>query len=240
MSSSEPRDEIVKTAIMSTVDKMDVASIRRNKLRKIICKQVDGTNWTQYQRVLDSIIEAKILKTKPIDGELMILPSRQSKSDDNNLAEDKKSSDVKKKTEVMSVPLAIIHHLVKKGHKKQTNIEKNSKSKISFSKESMAAIRAKDFSPAEQASLTITKYHNDDEEQATKQLQNALLMVKKMVQAYNNNPDHFRRKDAGGTLKHQEEVKKRKFEAEKKRGRKTKTEETSEETVGKKRDRKYY
>jgi len=237
---SEPRDEIVKAEIISTIDKMDTVSIRPNKLRKVICKKVDGTNWTQYQRVLDSILEEKILKTKAVDGELMILPSRANCQSQTENLEEKNSSDVKKKTEVMSVPLAIIRHLVKKGHKKQNNIEKNSKSKIRFSKESMVAIRTKDFNPADQAELTITKYYGDDEELATKQLKNALLMVNKMVKAYNDSPDHFHQTDAGGTLKHQEEVKKRKFEAEKKRGRKTKNEENSESTIGKKRNRKYY
>mmetsp|Transcript_32920 Transcript_32920/g.39451 ORF Transcript_32920/g.39451 Transcript_32920/m.39451 type:complete len:240 (+) Transcript_32920:75-794(+) len=238
--SSEPRDEIVKAEIISTIDKMDTVSIRPNKLRKVICKKVDGTNWTQYQRVLDSILEEKILKTKAVDGELMILPSRANCQSQTENLEEKNSSDVKKKTEVMSVPLAIIRHLVKKGHQKQNNIEKNSKSKIRFSKESMVAIRTKDFNPADQAELTITKYYGDDEELATKQLKNALLMVNKMVKAYNDSPDHFHQTDAGGTLKHQEEVKKRKFEAEKKRGRKTKNEENSESTIGKKRNRKYY
>jgi len=237
---SEPKDDIVKAEIISTIDKMDAMSIRPNKLRKIICKKVDGTNWSQYQRVLDSILEEKILKTKAIDGELMILPSRADCQSQTENLEEKNSSDVKKKTEVMSVPLAIIRHLVKKGHKKQNNIEKNSKSKIRFSKESMVAIRTKDFNPADQAELTITKYYGDDEELATKQLKNALLMVNKMVKAYTDSPDHFHQNDAGGTLKHQEEVKKRKFEAEKKRGRKNKNEENCEATIGKKRNRKYY
>jgi len=237
---SEPKDDIVKAEIISTIDKMDAMSIRPNKLRKIICKKVDGTNWSQYQRVLDSILEEKILKTKAVDGELMILPSRANCQSQTENLEEKNSSDVKKKTEVMSVPLAIIRHLVKKGHQKQNNIEKNSKSKIRFSKESMVAIRTKDFNPADQAELTITKYYGDDEELATKQLKNALLMVNKMVKAYNDSPDHFHQTDAGGTLKHQEEVKKRKFEAEKKRGRKTKNEENCEATIGKKRNRKYY
>lgn len=109
-----------------------------------------------------------------------------------------------------------------------------------FSKESMVAIRTKDFNPADQAHITITKYYDDDEELAKKQLKNALLMVDKMVQAYNKSPDHFHQKDAGGTLKHQEEVKQRKLEAEKKRGQKTRDNETIETTIGKKRDRKYY
>lgn len=120
---SEPKDEVVKTEIISTVDKMGV-SMRPNKLRKIICKKVDGTNWTQYQRVLESILESKILKTKAVDGEMMILPSLANCQNQTKKLEDKDSSDVKKKTEVIEVPLAIIRHLLKKGHKKKITSNK--------------------------------------------------------------------------------------------------------------------
>lgn len=238
--SSEPRDEVIQKEIMAAVDNVQVSSIRPNKLRKIICKKIDGTNWTQYQRVLDSLIEGKLLRAKAVNGELMILPSLANCQDQSKKQEQESSLEYKKKSEVISVPLAIIRHLTKKGRQKQSNIEKNSKSKISFSKESLGAVRTKQFNHGDQANITITKYYEDDEELANKQLKNALLMVTKMVQAYNNNPDHFRQTEAGGTLKHQKEVKTRKLEAEKKRGRKIRNEENSETSVGKKRERKYY
>lgn len=238
--STEPRDEVIKKEIIANIDNVQVSSIRPNKLRKIICKKIDGTNWTQYQRVLDSLIEGNVLRAKAVNGELMILPSLANCQNQSKKQERENSSECKKKSEVILAPLAIIRHLIKKGHQKQNNIEKNSKSKISFSKESLEAVRSKQFNHGDQANITITKYYEDDEELADKQMKNALLMVTKMVQAYNNNPDHFRQTEAGGTLKYQKEVKTRKLEAGKKRGRKTPNEENGETRVGKKRERKYY
>ena len=45
-------------------------------------------------------------------------------------------------------------------------------------------------------------------------------MISKMVQAYKSNPDHFNERKAGGTLKDQEEAKKRMREIDIKRGQK--------------------
>jgi len=237
--SSEPRDEVIKKEIIAAIGNVKV-SIRPNKLRKIICKKIDGTNWTQYQIVLDSLIEEKVLRAKALNGELMILPSLADCQDQSKKQECENSLEVKKKSEVISVPLAVIRHLIKKGRQKQNNIEKNSKSKMSFSNESLGAVRTKNFNHGDQADITITKHYEDDEELANKQLKNALLMVTKMVQAYNDNPDRFRQTEAGGTLKHQKEVKTRKLEVEKKRGRKIRNEDNSEAKVGTKRHRKYY
>jgi len=106
----------------------------------------------------------------------------------------------------------------------------------------LAAVRTKHFDHGDEADITITKYYDDDdnEESAPKQLKNAVLMVFKMVQAYKNSPDHFRQKEAGGTLEYQEEVKKRKLEIEKKRGQKDREDINGGVKIVKKRSRKYY
>lgn len=242
----EPQDEVVKKEIIATVSNCLEAHIRPNKLRKLICKKIDRTNWTQYQRVLDELLQDKTLRTKAVNGELVILPSLlplrdKDRSEKREGANPSSSSEAKKKTEVMKVPLAIVRHLLKKGHKKQSNIEKNSKSKLFFTKESLAAVRTKHFDHGDEADITITKYYDDDdEESAQKQLKNAVLMVSKMVQAYKNSPDHFRQKEAGGTLEYQEEVKKRKLEIEKKRGQKDREDMNGGVKIVKKRSRKYY
>ncbi len=70
--SVEPSDEEIKNGIISNVASMQV-HMRTNKLRKIICKKISGTKWTQYQKVLDSLIKDGSLKTQEVDGESLIL-----------------------------------------------------------------------------------------------------------------------------------------------------------------------
>lgn len=88
--SIEPSDDDIKNEIVSNVASMQV-HMRTNKLRKIICKKISGTKWTQYQRVLDALIKDGSLKTQEVDGESLILSSNDKaapappKQDENKI-----------------------------------------------------------------------------------------------------------------------------------------------------------
>jgi len=244
--SAEPSDEIVKNEILSTVTASMQAHMRPNKLRKLICKQVNGTNWTQYQRVLDKLIKKGSLSTQAVGGEEVILslnanaaPAPEKQDAPNVITAD------------VEVPFEIILHLTKKGHQKQKNVELNTKTKITFDAETKKALRTH-LSDVKTGSLTISRSWSwipDDElnekeakEAAEKQLNAAKIMISQMVKAFEKNPDRFVIAKAGGTFAEQDEAKKRKLEATR-RGPQHKKNSQNEDAVdeaAEKKHRRFY
>ena len=253
MNESEPNDDVVRTAIIKAVSIVE-SYIRPNKLRKLICKDVEGTNWTQYQRVLDLMIEKKILKTCMISEELTICSlsntsdkkdlSTKSGQDGMNTFNSRESSS--SHSTKMKVPLAIVYHLVKKGQKKLKNLELNSKTKFSFTEATLLAVKKTDFDINEETSFIINSLDDSgDEEVAMKHIKTAKLYVSKMAKAFKVNPEHFCRRQAGGTMKEQQQAKKMKHDATQKRKKKIPTQNDKGKNEGetsqpKRKRRKFY
>ena len=222
---SEPQDDAVRKSILASLAKVKI-QIRPNKLRKIVCRDVSDTNWTQFQRVIDDMIKQNDINVERKDGEQMMSLGVSSGS------ADELKLDVEKNMElvvVLEVPRAIKAHLVSRGHKKQKNIEVNTKTKITYDTHRADDIKRQAAADTE-VSLRITKSWFksqddtiDDEETAKKHLETAKLMILQMIKAYNKNPHHFEPKKAGGTMAEQEEAKRIKIiaakNAAKKRGK---------------------
>lgn len=217
--SSETADEIIENEIKANLASID-QRVRPNKLRKLICKKVKGTNWTQYQRVLDSMIEKGIIQTKKDDGETKIQPLKKDTIAASSAPRAAKSEMIS--TE-MEVPFAIIKYISRKGAKKRKNIENNTKTTILYDDETTTALK-RNSSGVETSILTITKTlqvsdQGEDKKklkrQAKTQVKYAKLFISKMINSYKENPDHFATVQSGGTLEEQAEAKKRKLDAAK-------------------------
>ena len=182
--STEPLDEEVRNKIISTVGAMQ-AHMRPNKLRKIICKQVSGTDWSQYQRVVDDLIKIGSLETEEVDGETMILPSKYHAA-----SVPPKQDKVKVIAEDLDIPFGIILYLTKKGRKKQKNIEMNTKTELTFDTDTKKALK-NNTSNVEKATLTITKSFSSNgstegeeaKEAAMKQMKAAKFHILQMLKS---------------------------------------------------------
>ena len=234
---SEPQDSVVEKCILTSLAR-EKSKIRPNKLRKIVCRDIRDTNWSQFQRVLDAMIANHDIDTEEVEGNVMLSSKAGFQADNANesVCIDKRpDSDL---TVVLKVPCAILGHLVSKGCKKKKNIEENTKTKISF--ETHPNDVKKESTSDTNIDLKISKSWRKcederiDEEKAKRHLETAKLMILKMVDAYKKNPKHFERRKAGGTLAEQEESKKERVVAAKRRGKITL------EQTKKKRKRKFY
>lgn len=256
MNDHEPEDIKVKSAILNEVAKIDVP-IRFNKLRKIICKNVKNTNWTQFQRVIDSMIkQEKIIETCVVDSEERITPMNDMKGSsiqmeiphgENDHVETQQQQQNEEQSQIVSstmkVPLAIIYHLTKKGRKKQKNLEVNTKTLFTFTDESLKAVKTHSFNPKERCSFIIKAIKvQDNEEAVTRHIKTAKTLINKMVKSFEEHPEHFCPRKAGGTFKEQEEAKKRKLEARQKHKRKEMraNSNTSTDSTSKRKRQKFY
>ena len=228
--SPEPEDAVVRRSILASLAKVKI-QIRPNKLRKTVCRDVSDTNWTQFQRVLDAMIGKNDINIESVDGEQLI----SSKEASSGRADELKIDTEKNMTllVVLKVPRAVKAHLVSKGRKKQRNIEANTKTQISYAMVPVEGMKRQAAADAE-VSIKITKSWcksqdgsiSDDEEKAQKHLDTAKLMIIKMTKGYEKNPHHFEAKKAGGTIAEQEESRRIKELALRKRG-KLQTEKTA-------------
>ena len=235
MVASEPHDSIVERCILTSLAKLKVKT-RSNKLRKIVCRDISDTSWTQFQRVLDTMIAKHEINTENVGGDIMI-SSKQGFDADNTkqVLHTEKDSEF---TTVLEVPCAVFGHLTSKGRKKQKNIEENTRTKISY--ESHPSVAKRKDALDENVSLTISKPwrksegKQNEEEKAKSHLQTAKLMILKMVDAYKKNPEHFQDRKAGGTMAEQEESKRKRLLSARKRGK------IPSQQQSKKRRRKFY
>lgn len=206
--SQEPSDDLIGETILEQLLALET-NVKPNKLRKIVCKIISSTNWTQFQRVLDKLIDTGKIKLKGREqAEQVLILSTEKKKNSHNTHEQSKRS----LNDLMEVPIAIVSNLLRKGKKKQKNIETNTKTRLTFDKDAILAVRKNDFVSKKKTNIQISsEILDDDEEIAKKHVKAAKLMIRKMVQAFQENPDYFVRK-AGGTFAEQDEAKKRKAE----------------------------
>jgi hypothetical protein len=264
--SSEPADKIIEHEIRAALASTQ-QPIRPNKLRKIICKKISETNWTQFQRVYDSMKVKLAIRTSEVDGDLVVhplsgelavashpdakkpptataTPHATATANNKNLEPNQQIETVQ-----MEVPFAIIKYISRKGSKKRKNIELNTKTQITFDVDTARALRSGSSSAVESSTMTITKTWNHDDEvdenesqkKAKSLLKTAKYHISKMVKAYKENPDHFTAKKAGGTFAEQAEAKKKKVEALKSAKKRYKKRDQEDDTVPrKKKERKFY
>mmetsp|Transcript_14341 Transcript_14341/g.19974 ORF Transcript_14341/g.19974 Transcript_14341/m.19974 type:complete len:240 (-) Transcript_14341:23-742(-) len=237
-SDTSATDKHVEEAILAVLASLTtVNSIRPNKLRKIICKQVKGTNWTQYQVVLDRMVSENAIQTKKEEGEKVLLATG-----DVNTEEPTKESRIQTKKTTLQIPQAVARHLTRKGHSKQKNIEKNTKTmmKIDRSQKDEVSLTIEAEYPTNESEDEDNKNDdNDVEEIVQKRINAAALLIKNMIKSYKKNPEHFEKK-AGGTFAEQAEAKKRKEEILKKRHKKRSMDEQRNNKQKKKKERKFY
>ena len=254
MSSAEenemmPTDEKVAGAIIQELTSLD-DHIRPNKLRKIICKAMKGTTWTQYQQVLDSLKEKKSVQTCMLNNEEMINPLGIKEGKGQTPGKSAKPTELQKTTQkndtintTMKIPLAIVYHLLKKKQKKQRNLEENTKTKFTFDSKTLNVVKSKKFDPKEIIVFTIQSLLYDDKSTSEKHFKTVKYHVNRMVKSFETNPDHFAPKKEGGTFAEQDEIKKRKFEVMKKKKQNptnNNKDAKHDESMAKKRNRKFY
>mmetsp|Transcript_13800 Transcript_13800/g.20950 ORF Transcript_13800/g.20950 Transcript_13800/m.20950 type:complete len:332 (+) Transcript_13800:88-1083(+) len=130
---SKEHEMIIRREILQIMSKMD-SNVRPNKLRKIVCKNVSGATWTQFQNVLDTMVNVntsastsaegkaigggggvlggsggdkdKVLQTIMVDNELMICPIRSSTSSSSTKS-DESPSDNNDKVKKNSITMDI-------------------------------------------------------------------------------------------------------------------------------------
>lgn len=211
--SQEPSDDLIEETILEQLSALETY-VRPNKLRKIVCRTIRSTNWTQFQRVLDRLIETEKVKLKEEEGEKVIFLSTGNTSNDNTKNKNSQTNDEPSSrvlNDVIEVPIEIVSNLLRKGKKKQKNIETNTKTTFTFDKDALLAVRKNDLVSEKMTNITIRSEILNDVEIAKKHINTAKLMIQKMVQAFKENPGYFMRK-AGGTFSEQEEAKQRKAE----------------------------
>jgi len=200
-------EQRIKEALMQTA----VDRVRPNKLRKIVCKNGD-VNWTQFQEALDAMIERGEVRTEKQNGEMVILVSNNGGGTGTVTAKDDSKQDLRKqrKEVTMEIPLAVAHHLTRKGRRKQKNIEQTCKSKLFLS--GMDAAK----SPRDNVVLRIINDYGaeggpTDEElkrKAAKQIKAAEVLVGNILSSFREHPDRYTVKKAGGTLAEQDKARK--------------------------------
>ena len=146
----EPSDERVQAGILSILSTglAGHTYVRPNKLRKMICRQVTRTTWTQFARCLEELVkDARITmdNNSQKEEERIVVPGgavQQPVSPE----EDGEPQPKKQKTLVVitgdnqtkgaskniRVPRAIALHLVRRGNLKKNNIEINTKTKLTI------------------------------------------------------------------------------------------------------------
>jgi hypothetical protein len=214
--SSLPSGEVIRNGIKAALASLAVDTVRSNKLRKMVCKSVEGCTWTQFQVHLDDLVKSGKLKVVTSGkGEIHVLVSSlvggnalggtahkeettiDSEKSTTCLAEETKV--VLKKLQKMEIPHAVAKHLVRKGRKKQKNIEKSTKVLLTMSGMSDAK------EPSDTVVLNISREYptSVEEEKAEAQLNAAKMLIGNMVNAYEKHPDRFLAKRDGGTFEEQ-------------------------------------
>ncbi len=267
--SAEVSDGVVKKSLLANISSMKVPHMRPNKLRKVLCKATNCT-WTQYQNILDGMIKDGTIETRMVEGEMVILSSGGVGNTTSNIAgvgssddqDAKASAKLETISEEMTIPIEIILHLTRKGHKKQKNIETNTKTKITYDAETTRITKTKQPNGVKTGTLIITKTWDptfipptkgdepkldtkDAKKEAKKvskkQFKAAKFFIQGMVKSYEENPEHFAPKKAGGTFAEQDEAKKMKEELSKRRRKKNASDvKTDGSEKKKKKQRKFY
>ena len=211
-------DQQVQAAILSNIAKQQVDYVRPNKLRKLICRQVEGATWTQFKACLENLVkDGKVVMEKNSSGEDQIVAKggtkQQQQQPTDTTEEDIHSpatNNVVLKTKNVKVPRAIALHLVRRGGLKKTNIEQNTKTKLTVHG---IGATSEGLPLSDMVTVQIIRErldHNPTAEQeelmlAEKHVKTAQLLLQKMADSYKKFPDRFAPKKAGGTFEEQEQ-----------------------------------
>jgi hypothetical protein len=132
----------MKAVIVSTLG-ASTDALRPNKLRKLVCKQLQGATWTQFAACLDEMVDNAVVQRKTKSGEVFIemvvgaahpgdKKKRKStgtkKNDTSSTAAAAEERQVLK--EEVRIPRSIALYLHKKKHLKLKNIQTNTKTKL--------------------------------------------------------------------------------------------------------------
>ena len=184
--------------------------VRPNKLRKLVMKQMDdGATWTQFQECLDDLVARKVLKTGIDDKKQTVIIVDNRDGDKQQEKANTADENVSVLHIEMDIPIAVAHHLTRKGSRKQKNIEETTKVKIEglegVKKHASGTVKLEILKPLP----TQDDGDDDDEEKAEKQIKAAARLIDNMIESYREHPERFETKrKAGGTLEEQALAKK--------------------------------
>lgn len=227
-----PGDKDMRNVILSTLSSATDA-LRPNKLRKMACKQLKGSTWTQYAKCLETLVHDAVVQRKEKGGEtFVVLAKSASKKKVKAAAISTKTSDDKPVESKMQegdeptalkeeirIPRSVALYLHKKRHLKLKNIQTNTKTKLTIFGQLDGGTKQTAESLAELHTLQIiaefpvlkAKEDKDDEdveeedpeETAKKHMKAAKHILQKMVNAQKLNPERFAPKQIGGTFEEQ-------------------------------------
>lgn len=236
---------MIEKTIREVLASLRVDQVRPNKLRKLVMKKVEGATWTQFQECLEDMIACKKIKSSTNkDGEMVVLvqnkTGRPNASKNSPVAtEDKGNENVQVLEQVMEIPAAVANHLMRKGRRKQINIEQTTKVVLQGLNE------IKPTSKEESVRLVILKElscdHDEQDMKCENQIQAAARLIDNMVESYRRHPERYESKRAGGTFEEQALAKKIRQEGAKRRSaQKHGFHPTKPEGGEKKKRRKFY
>ena len=246
MTEATPSDQDVHSGITSALARLTtVEHIRPNKLRKTVCKET-GATWTQFQTCLKDMIERGQLKTSKVNNEEVVLVENsmsapEEETDSKEKADQRRYKNITKEL-TLEIPLAVAHHLTRKGRRKQKNIEQATKTKLTMTGLEDAKKHGDMVSLKVNQEYQIDTFEGDDaineaKGKASKQLKAAKLLVENMIKSYQAHPDRYTAKKCGGTFAEQEKAKQLKDEGAKRFAEKHKrsvdTDEKNNDAEGK-------
>jgi len=170
---AEPSDDIIQQAIISSLEGLDVDSVRPNKLRKLVCRK-SGCNWDQYAGVLTVMIEDKEVKTRQEKGEQVLLKLAGAKSSKDK-DENEERNQLNKIT--IMIPTEVAFNMIRKDRAKQKKIEMRTGTKLEFRNLDRLKLNS-------DAKVTITA----DSSSKFEAVEEA---INKLTRAYKKNPNAF-------------------------------------------------
>jgi len=236
-----PSDHIaIRKSIEAIMTARGGKMIKRNKLRKLVCKDIKEMSWTEFQEGLDALSEeGGLLVERKLEGDeagdWVALSSSGSvtgttsgnkrareegeggrKGEGEGMGDDtqRRSTEIPEEHVVVKkvqVPDALVFHLKKNSGKKLTNIEVNTKTMLHV------------MGVAKNGTCMLRLSGESD-----KRINAAMVIIEKLRRSVKSNPDRFTRDGAkltGRALHDYREELKLKTKKAKKEGKGTKKEE---------------
>jgi hypothetical protein len=139
-----PSDKAMEAAVVSTLGASKDA-LRPNKLRKLVCKQLQGATWTQFATCLDEMVDKAVVQRKTNNGEVFVQmvvgtahpgDKKKGKSKITKKKDTKSTAETEEERQVLKeevrIPRSIALYLLKKKHLKLKNIQTNTKTKLTI------------------------------------------------------------------------------------------------------------
>mmetsp|Transcript_7956 Transcript_7956/g.11891 ORF Transcript_7956/g.11891 Transcript_7956/m.11891 type:complete len:239 (-) Transcript_7956:328-1044(-) len=203
---SSPKTDLeVQNAICEALTQT-TAPIKPNKVRKWVCdKLAKGATWTQFADALDHLLKTKkVTECKEKEETLLqpLLSGNKTGTKEAAIVNKEQDENKDEHTIEMEIPEDIIHHLTRKGKRKQKNIEESTKTKFMIISSSTG----------EQKSSSLLKIVGDTKVHCD----TAKIMMTKMLASYQKHPERYQpKKMAGGTLEEQAQARQLKENARK-------------------------